>query len=493
MRAGVAAAFFAARARRRFVRGGNRRRRRRSRRWQSIRAGLCLPLGLQIASLSGADAAETSPAPAPTAAEPRQRLRRNSTRRAAASPAQLRGRKRPVAAPRTSDARRCGAREPQPACRGRDETSCVRTEPRYSGRLPTSQRQRLPAERRPLRARRRRSRNRQPDAASVAPSVEARAAETPPARDTRAARRRQRPRLPPLPEEIGPRELRDSAMAGDPVAAFEVAARYAEGRGVLPDMPRPSPGISARPRRASRRRSTGSARSTRRASASRRILPRRRTGIAAPPKPATSRRCTISPCSTPRARAARRTSKRASELFRQAAEHGVRDSQFNLAILHARGLGVPQDLIEAYKWFGDRRELGRRGIRQAPRHHRRGAVRERQGEGRGGGRDLPAAAARLRGERSADAGRRLVGQRQLDERRGQRPERARRAGAEAARRERLRSRARPTGCSASRRSRRSPSSRTRPVCRRPARSTTSWSRRCRRRPPEPDRRIGSGP
>ena len=30
----------------------------------------------------------------------------------------------------------------------------------------------------------------------------------------------------------------------------------------------------------------------------------------------------------------------------------MRDSQFNLAILHARGLGVPQDLIEAYKWFG---------------------------------------------------------------------------------------------------------------------------------------------
>jgi localization factor PodJL len=29
----------------------------------------------------------------------------------------------------------------------------------------------------------------------------------------------------------------------------------------------------------------------------------------------------------------------------------VRDSQFNIAILHARGLGVPQDLIEAYKWF----------------------------------------------------------------------------------------------------------------------------------------------
>jgi localization factor PodJL len=29
----------------------------------------------------------------------------------------------------------------------------------------------------------------------------------------------------------------------------------------------------------------------------------------------------------------------------------VRDSQFNIAILHARGLGVPQDMFEAYRWF----------------------------------------------------------------------------------------------------------------------------------------------
>ena len=54
----------------------------------------------------------------------------------------------------------------------------------------------------------------------------------------------------------------------------------------------------------------------------------------------------------PRARAERPDLEKASALFRKAAERGVRDSQFNLAILHARGLGVPQDLVEAYKWFG---------------------------------------------------------------------------------------------------------------------------------------------
>ena len=37
--------------------------------------------------------------------------------------------------------------------------------------------------------------------------------------------------------------------------------------------------------------------------------------------------------------------------FQKASELGVRDSQFNLAILYARGNGVKQDLEESYKWF----------------------------------------------------------------------------------------------------------------------------------------------
>lgn len=41
----------------------------------------------------------------------------------------------------------------------------------------------------------------------------------------------------------------------------------------------------------------------------------------------------------------------ASEWFRKAGELGVRDSQFNLAILYARGLGVNQSLVQSYVWF----------------------------------------------------------------------------------------------------------------------------------------------
>ncbi len=44
--------------------------------------------------------------------------------------------------------------------------------------------------------------------------------------------------------------------------------------------------------------------------------------------------------------------------FAKAAESGVRDSQFNLAVLLARGLGTPQDLVKAYAWFAIAAEQG---------------------------------------------------------------------------------------------------------------------------------------
>jgi localization factor PodJL len=41
----------------------------------------------------------------------------------------------------------------------------------------------------------------------------------------------------------------------------------------------------------------------------------------------------------------------AARWFRQAADHGVNDSQYNLGILYARGIGVETNMAEAYKWF----------------------------------------------------------------------------------------------------------------------------------------------
>ena len=41
----------------------------------------------------------------------------------------------------------------------------------------------------------------------------------------------------------------------------------------------------------------------------------------------------------------------AGQWFRKAALRGVADSQYNLGILYARGIGVDQNLAESYKWF----------------------------------------------------------------------------------------------------------------------------------------------
>jgi localization factor PodJL len=41
----------------------------------------------------------------------------------------------------------------------------------------------------------------------------------------------------------------------------------------------------------------------------------------------------------------------AAKWFRKAADYGVGDSQYNLGILYARGIGVGANLVEAYRWF----------------------------------------------------------------------------------------------------------------------------------------------
>jgi len=43
--------------------------------------------------------------------------------------------------------------------------------------------------------------------------------------------------------------------------------------------------------------------------------------------------------------------KTAAQWFRKAGAHGIADSQYNLAVLYARGIGVDRNLTEAYRWF----------------------------------------------------------------------------------------------------------------------------------------------
>jgi localization factor PodJL len=56
----------------------------------------------------------------------------------------------------------------------------------------------------------------------------------------------------------------------------------------------------------------------------------------------------------------------AAKWFRKAADYGLTDSQYNLGILYGRGIGMPLNLPEAYKWFtlaardGDKESVAKR-------------------------------------------------------------------------------------------------------------------------------------
>lgn len=171
-----------------------------------------------------------------------------------------------------------------------------------------------------------------------------------------------------LPDAIGPARLRDAALAGDRIAEFEVGARYAEGRGVLEDMPTAVAWYEE-------------AAEAGLAPAQYRLGSIYEKGLGVPRDLTKAQQWYRRAAEEGNVKAMHNLAvlyaegaagepdlERAASLFRQAAEHGVRDSQFNLAILHARGLGVPQDLVEAYKWFavaassGDEESAKRRDI-----------------------------------------------------------------------------------------------------------------------------------
>jgi localization factor PodJL len=171
-----------------------------------------------------------------------------------------------------------------------------------------------------------------------------------------------------LPDVIGPDRLRNAAVAGDAVAAFEVAARYAEGRGVGQDLGAAIAWYEH----------AGEAGL---APAQYRLGSIYEKGLGVSKDLVKAQEWYRRAADAGNAKAMHNLAvlyaegaggepdlERAAALFRQAAQHGVRDSQFNLAILHARGLGVPQDMLEAYKWFaiaassGDAESVKRRDI-----------------------------------------------------------------------------------------------------------------------------------
>jgi localization factor PodJL len=155
---------------------------------------------------------------------------------------------------------------------------------------------------------------------------------------------------PYLPEKL-PGLLRNAAVNGDPAAAYEVAMRYVEGRGVAVNFEEAArwlqragkdglapalfhlgslfeKGQGVKKDLAAARDHYRAAAEKGNAKAMHNLAVLHAEGIDGKPD-----------------------YRAAAQWFRRSAERGIADSQYNLGILYARGFGLSQNLAESYKWF----------------------------------------------------------------------------------------------------------------------------------------------
>ena len=153
-----------------------------------------------------------------------------------------------------------------------------------------------------------------------------------------------------LPPSFGP-ILRAAAASGDHSAEYEIAARYAEARGVPRNMEEAVRWLE----RAAHAGFTP---------AQFRLAGIHEKGDGVKKDLAKARALYITAAEKGHAKAMHNLAvlhaegidgkpdyRAAAQWFRRAAAHGIADSQFNLAILYARGIGIEQNLAEFYKWF----------------------------------------------------------------------------------------------------------------------------------------------
>jgi len=154
-----------------------------------------------------------------------------------------------------------------------------------------------------------------------------------------------------LPVAIGGATLRTAALGGDAAAAYEVATRFTDGRGVPANLEEAAYWYE-------RAASKGLA------PAQFRYASMLEKGQGVKKDLAQARRLYLAAAAQGNAKAmhnlavlyaegidGRPDYVTAAKWFEKAAMHGVSDSQYNLGILYARGIGVTKNLAEAYKWF----------------------------------------------------------------------------------------------------------------------------------------------
>jgi localization factor PodJL len=154
-----------------------------------------------------------------------------------------------------------------------------------------------------------------------------------------------------LPVAIGGPELRKAAASGDAAAAYEVAMRFADGRGVAQNDDQAAYWLQ-------RAANSGLA------PAQFRLGTYYEKGTGVKKDLAAARDLYLAAANKGNGKAMHNLAvlyaegingppdyHTASVWFSKAADHGVADSEYNLAILYARGIGVPQSFADSYKWF----------------------------------------------------------------------------------------------------------------------------------------------
>ena len=146
-------------------------------------------------------------------------------------------------------------------------------------------------------------------------------------------------------------KLRAAALKGDATAAYEVATRFADGKGVAQNLDEAAKWFDR--------------------AAQAGVVPAvfrlgtfYEKGLSVKKDPDIARRYYLQAAERGNAKAMHNLAvldadgggkganyKSAAQWFRRAADRGVADSQFNLGILYARGIGVEQNLAESFKWF----------------------------------------------------------------------------------------------------------------------------------------------
>jgi localization factor PodJL len=154
-----------------------------------------------------------------------------------------------------------------------------------------------------------------------------------------------------LPEGFGPPALVTAAKGGDPLAFYEIGARFTEGRGVEED-------------RAEAVKWYQRAADAGVIPAAYRLANLYEKGAGVQRDAAKAKALYLKAAAAGNASAIHNLAvmlaggrdggpdlAEAAKWFEKAASLGVRDSQFNLAVLYARGDGVARNLEESYKWF----------------------------------------------------------------------------------------------------------------------------------------------